>query len=222
MNTALKLLSVLLFVGTTNLSRAEAPKVAIEAFASLQSFSRARLSPSGTKIAFMTEREGHRSIIILDMKTNESVIIPKFGESEITNFRWANEEVVLLTFGVQDTWAGDQFFTYKNRNFSYNLNTDEFVWLENPRATGRLLDELTSSGYFIHSLPDDKDHILLMKHEGYWLDVYKTNVYTGKKKRIKKGKRGVNSWYTDHAGNIRFGRGYYKLVNSPGVEKQTA
>lgn len=197
-------------------------KLPIEAFASLPSFAQPNLSPSGSKIAFMTEREGHRSVIILDMKTQQSVIIPKFGDSEVTSFRWANEEVVLLEFGVQDTRPGGQFFTYKNRNFSYNLNTGEFLWLENPQSTGSYRDQQTYSGTFLHSLPNDEDHVLMQMPGVSWFDAYKVNVYTGKKKRVKRGKRGVERWYTDYDGAVRFGAGFYRHVSSPGSEKLTA
>jgi len=184
--------------------------IPIEAFAAPASFSDAGLSPSGTKIGFLTDKDGEQVLITMDMKTKESVLIPKFGDANLLNFFWANEEVVILNYLLSHS-KNSAVARRESRVVSYDISAGKFNWLGRPRKkAGTSVQKRSRFAYVMHNLPDEPDHILmgldeLVIHGNYLvtkMNVVKVNVRNGHTNEVKPGRRGITGWYADFTSRI--------------------
>jgi len=207
-----------------------ADKIPVEAFASLPSFSRASLSPSGDKIAFMTSVEGRRHIMVTDRATNKSVLVPPTGKTELGNFFWGNDETLVITFLLSRKRQGMSLRSTETKLFSFNIRSKEYIWLGKPKRdssslkTGSYGKMVAFGEHVLHLLPNDPNHILIQMSESHWRPpaVFKVNLKNGRRIKIKREKKGVGGWYADQEGNIRFGAGIIRQNNSLDSEKKYA
>jgi len=202
-----------------------ANKIPVEAFASPPNFSSATLSPSGTKIAFMTSVEGHRHIMVLDRATNKSVLVPPHEKAELGGFFWGNEETLIITFLLSRKREGMRLRGTESKLFSFNIKSHEYVWLGKPKKKKESLGKTVAFGEnVVHSLPAEPDKILISLSEDIYRppEVFKVNIKNGRRTKVKRGIRGVYSWFADQTGHIRFGAGIVRQNNSLDSERKYA
>jgi len=198
--------------------------IPIAAFSSPPTFSQAILSPSGEKMAFMTATNGRKHILVTEFAINKSVLIPPAGKSELDSFFWGNENTLVIRYAVTRSRSYVRSVLTETKILSYNLVSGEYKWLGKPKKKVGKKAITGFSERVVHSLPDDPNHVLLQIDEDLTgrPGVYKTNINTGRRRKIKTGLRGVQSWFADQSGKIRMGFGYYRANRSIESEHRTA
>jgi hypothetical protein len=98
---------------------------------------------------------------------------------DVTSFFWANNERIIFETG------GDQLNDMTGFIDSiglYAVNKDGTKTKQLVEPTDALTNHKVISTIPIHRLPEDPEHILVMRNDRkrYYLDVYRMNVYTGK------------------------------------------
>ena len=172
-----------------------------------------RLSPSGKKIGYFVPVEGRRILIVHNLAGDDRRFVPPRDEKqELVSFFWKTEDIVI--FKILMTLNRREFLgrSTETRVVSYNMAADDFHWLGRPKrgGFGRLGDNMSQHDVVIDLLINDPEHILLeldFELDGYPA-VYRVNVKTGSRKKIHNQRSGINSWFTDHEGEIRLGWGY--------------
>lgn len=191
----------------------DAKDIPAETFAAPAGFGSPQLSPDGSKLAYLIEKDGRPHLVFQGLNGDNRGIIPPSDDADINSFFWANDEVILLQFREDvDRW----FYWDKaveTRFFAFNIETKDNIWLGNParqkiRAISR--DGMSSQlERLIDRLPDDPDHVLMgfdFDRTGS-TDAYKVNVFSGRRSKIQVGRRGIYRWYTDQTSEIRMGTG---------------
>ena len=149
-------------------------KIPVEAFASPPTFSSASLSPSGTKIAFMTAVEGRRHIMVLDRTTGKNVLVPPHEKMELGYFFWGNEETLIITFLLSRKREYISLRRTEAKLFSFNIKSLEYVWLGKPKkeATsmrgGSFGVNAALAELVLHRLPNEPHHILIQMRESIY------------------------------------------------------
>ena len=179
----------------------------VEAHASLPNASQMNLSPDGNKIAFVQNGKGTLFLVVFDLKTGEKRYVTKTDNLNATLnwFDWVNND--LLVMGVSSTLVqkGVRYTSSALRRFDL---TEKDAEIRNVLRMSRGVHNAQFQDNVISMLPDDPEHILLSID----LDipnkpsVYKVNVRTGKRNRIERPKKNINSWIADQQGNVRIMR----------------
>jgi len=197
---------------------AMAMKPPLSSFSRLPAYSRLRLSPNGSQVAFIKNYPHPHNIAVLsvlDYKAKEIKQIIKSDNKaiKINWFRWANEEILIVSARSEETEGRVKYFQTRLLGIDISVPTSKIK----PKA---LLKPKTSFNYstnnrvsqfqdsVIDFLPDDPEHILVEVDfdKPQQPSVYKINVRTGRQKRIERGKRFIRSWTTDQQNKIRIGR----------------
>lgn len=228
-NKLISLMAVVLVASTSwSTPSLSVEKLPIEAFASLPSLSRVQMSPSGNKIAFMTTMEGRRHILVTNLQTNKSVLVPPHGDAELGTFFWGNEESLIIAFTVTRRRFRISRILTERKLFSFNTNTLEYTWFGKPKrrrgSMHRTQGPAAFAEYIVHSLPDDPEHVLMQLDEDLVgrPDVFKVNINSGRRLKVKNGRQGIWGWYADQEGNVRLGTGYYRTGSFATSEKRVS
>ncbi|WP_262693925.1 alpha/beta hydrolase family protein [Kordiimonas aquimaris] len=213
--SGVRLLIIILVVVAAPHSRANEAAITpsdipVEAFAALPSFSNARISPNGEKLAFFTEKNGRRNLVIQELDGENAFQVPSPAMASFRTFRWANNNYILIQSSMtleREIFDGK---TSETRWFSLSLETQEFTWLGKPKASQKEL--VSQSERIVDMLPDDPDHILLeldLNLDGL-AEVYLTNLKEGHRRLKRHPINGIQNWYTDNNSRMRLGNGYLK------------
>jgi len=195
---------------------AAAKEMPIEAFAALPSFSQARLSPDGTQIAYSISLKGRKHVVVQSLQGEGRKLISPSENWELNDYRWANENVVIVNTGSLLNRRDFASKTYNTRVLSFIVDKGKYVWLGKPKRQSQTManrkgpNQVSQLERVLDYLPNDPKNILM--ELDFDLDanveVFKVNVKTGKRKNIRKEVTGVQDWYTDQSSEIRFGTGY--------------
>ena len=187
--------------------------IPVEAFAALESFSNARISPSGDKLAYYVVLDGKREIFVQNIDGTNPMKVPPPKDANFFAFYWGSDDLLILQTQMAKVVArfGPDVIT-QTRVLSVNLKNGEFNWLGKPAIKKRSNDKEYASQLerIVDFLPDDPDHILI----GLDLDldvrseVYRVNIHNGKRKLVKEDRRGIQRWYTDANSEVRLGYGF--------------
>ena len=204
----------LIMVATSGTSSAK--EMPIEAFAALPGFSQARLSPGGTMIAYSVSLKGRKHVVVQSLTGEKPRLIAPPEIWEIDEYRWANENTVVLSTGAllnRQEFAGK---AYNTRVLSFLVDKGKYVWLGKPgkqfasKKGKKSLERVSQIEQVLDYLPNDPKNILM--ELDFDLDgskeVFRVDVKTGRRKLVKKEATGVQDWYTDQSSNVRLGMGY--------------
>lgn len=192
--------------------KAKAEEIPVAAFANLPTFSNAKLSRTGKNLGYFVSRNGRNHIVFADVGRTKGSTLPPPENAEIINFYWVNDEVMVIQFGFtvnRQVFIGQ---SYETRAYTLNTKTLEYKWLGRPKRAARMTGSERVSQFerIIDLLPDDPDHILIQLD--FELDgnpsVYKVNVNNGRRQLEKRGREGIQNWYTDQTSEVRLGFGY--------------
>jgi dipeptidyl aminopeptidase/acylaminoacyl peptidase len=124
-------------------------------------------------------------------------------------YEWANNDVLLL--GVSYTSKQRTIKYTSTRLLKYDLSPkkQKLVQFMN-RRSDREKNVPQFQDNVISFLPDDNEHILVAADFDTVNrpSVYKLNIYSKKRKRIKRGKSNITDWIADRQGNIKIGYGF--------------
>lgn len=176
------------------------------------------LSPSGDKLAYVRNRTGSNgtlgAVIIFDVTGDRPEPIRALPfDREIRWVRWANEGRLLVSMSTPQpirrgaTWlvdmAGRLYYADElNINFIASISETGEDLTVLFAANRRLSVSQTQLDQVVDFLPDDPDHILMAVRgqTSAALDVYRTNVETGRARRVDRGRDDTIAWFTDARG----------------------
>lgn len=183
----------------------------LEAFYRDEAVYNVKLSPDGTHLVALKNIGGDTVVMTLNLATGEA-FYPTKTDNEQFKFnwiRWANNDRLLMSLRF-DSRRGTHLRFTETRLLAVDAKKpSKMITLVKPDTdangwVSQFQDNILST------LPDDPDHILLgvdREHPGMQT-VYKSNVNTGRLKRVKKHTSGIRSWIADRQGEVRVGEGY--------------
>ncbi|MCR9129231.1 MAG: prolyl oligopeptidase family serine peptidase [Alphaproteobacteria bacterium] len=176
------------------------------------------LSPSGNQLVFLSNQDRggdiRSTIVLVDLTGGAPQVVRAVPlASKAKWIQWAGEDRLLVSMSAPlpirggMAWlidsAGRIFITDElDLSFITSMTTDG----EDPvvlfASTRRLGVTQTQLDYVVDFLPDDPDHILMgvRSRRGAELDVYRTNVLTGRARRVDSGRDETLAWFTDTRG----------------------
>lgn len=191
-----------------------------EVFAALPEVDQLSQSPDGKKIAYFSSVRGRRAIFIENLDGSDRYIQPPVQEADIADFRWANNNRLLVMYEMAVTRS--EFVSFRNtesRLAAVNADGSEFEWIVRPsklknsaRGNSQTHPNPMWQSDIIDMLPNDPDHILLSVDGDFnnRFEVRKVDIRNGRFIQIHDGFRGVQNWQTDSGGALRFGYGKSK------------
>ena len=191
-----------------------------EAFAALPQADNLKQSPNGDKVAYMSSVQGRKVIIFQNTDGSNRYIQPPIGKADLSEFYWANNNRLLMVYEM--TEIRNEYLSFRNtesRLAAVNADGSDFEWIVRPSrmknsAKGRFAnhDIPMFQNNIVDMLPDEPNHILLALDGDFngQNEVRRVDIRDGKFKNVTDGFRGVQNWYTDGSGELRFAWGVWR------------
>lgn len=199
-------------------AHANAAPPPVEAYAQIPALRDGAISPDGSHIAIIGEREGNWMVRIIDV-TNisdpvvKSAALPKHSGARWV--KWANNDRVLVS--VEHTQRRGDGVLLEYRNIitidRETMEGDILIRQKRQMAIGSRVGSNAGgrqfNDYVIDWLPHDPDHILMgfSEDDRNATDVQKVNVVTGRYDTLDKGGLNIQKFHTDLNSNVRIGEG---------------
>lgn len=144
----------------------------------------------------------------LSTRNTELVTKNRSRKFKIRWFKWANNERLLV--GIAFASRRDSTPTLETRLLGINRDRSNAMELVRPKLiqgddwNAQFQDDV------IDILPDDREHVLISVdlEEPTYPTVYKLNIYTGKKRTVRRHRKPIRNWMTDSQGQVRVGTGF--------------
>ena len=214
-------------------SFAQTQQIPAEVFGALPEYEGPKLSPSGTKIAFIKNvtHPEHRSLLAtFDFKTGKQTLLFS-SDNETVGFRWfrwANEDTLLVSLRFLTRKGSSRYTHTRMMSLKYDQADQDPVFLLAPKrnreATGQRQRDSQIGDYVVDMLKSDPEHILaaIDNHTFGMPSVYKVNLNTGKSTTVEMGKHNIRDWTSDQQGRLRIGEAFdYETGESTIYERKT-
>ncbi|MBV6469170.1 MAG: hypothetical protein NBKEAIPA_01056 [Nitrospirae bacterium] len=187
-------------------------RIPLKVFASLPLVRRMTLSPSGAHIASIQNTAAGKTYLVVttyDGKDARRLLESDNKRYSIRWFDWVNDERLVVGVGADDGWSNLRWTETRlfaiNRDGS-NLKTDLISPSRDHNSFARgYLPQLQDR--VIGKIPGDNRSVLIaldLDHHTY-PDVYKLDVYTGRRELIERSTYGMRYWMADRQGVVRLG-----------------
>jgi dipeptidyl aminopeptidase/acylaminoacyl peptidase len=196
----------------------------ISAYGDLPQYNQVKLSPNGKNLALLKNINGSLFLIVVDIKTGAQQHILQSDNLKITLnwYTWANNDVLLFSAGYSSR-QGSVKYT-ETRLYKHDLTSDEGMSLVVKPRVSRKENLAQFQDNIISLLPNEPDSILMAidYDKANSPSVYKINLKTKQRLRIKKYKSYITDWYSDQQGKIRVALGkdetriFYRLYDKNG------
>ncbi|WOT05001.1 alpha/beta hydrolase family protein [Shewanella youngdeokensis] len=192
-------------------------------------FNTLKLSPNGDYIGAITKHDGKNKLLILDAKTKQlhhAVFFP--GNAQVGHYEWVNNDRVVLQKEYLKGWRDTP--VYYGELFAVNADGSKAEYLfgynGGQQQTGSNIKKNTpirASAFILDPLPDNDRYMLVnaIRWNGYrsldyeqLQDVYRIDIYNGKRKKLMRAPIGYSSFLTDSNGEVRFAAGLDKNNNA--------
>nr|WP_254304149.1 S9 family peptidase [Shewanella sp. VB17] len=190
-----------------------------ELFSRGAEFTDVKISPTGDYISAITKHEGKNKLLILDAKTKElhhAVFFP--SNAQVGDYAWVNNERLVLQKEYLKGWQDHPI--YYGELMAINANGSKATYLfgynSGEQQTGSHIPKNTpirATAHILDPLPNDNRYMLVnaipwggsrkVDYEKKQ-DVYRVDVYKGKRKKITRSPIGHSRFLTDHDGEVRF------------------
>ena len=203
------LLSILALALSTSISASEL----IEGFAKHSAYHQVVLSPDGKHYAVtVTNKDGKRTILILDRATNKQVGSLSWRGREIPNsVVWLNNERVAIEVGIKVNALDQPLLT--GEYVAMNIDGSRKMVLHGLRKETKRNKRRSKAAmgqmFITDLLPEEPDYvnILTIPNGESFAELKRINVYTGREKRLAKSPLKGGGMLADHNGNARFAVG---------------
>ena len=193
-----RLASTLLLVGLC-WSPVVAQDIPVEQFFSDRELFQFRISPNGKTLSAKGLWNGKMNLFVIDLETRQPRRVTTQKKHSVQSYFWANDDRIVFDLNYKD--KGTQGL------FAVNADGSGFSTLVKP---------FLASGNFRHryNLALDRfersnEEVLVLSNDGSLAEfpnVYRLNVYTGKKTLFVDNPGNIRSWHTDWNGDVRLGR----------------
>lgn len=184
-------------------ARAERP---VEDFGTLPAIENPVLSPNGNRIAMRVNQNGKQILVIWPLETGKQPTVINSGANDLNWWRWVNDDWLVAGIGANYKLVGTEDWYIRRamaisadgktmKILAENIamqNADDVLWTARDGSAQLLLAYQTS---------------VFREDKGLWPQVDLFDLATGKQKKVVDSTTRVRSWYSDEAGNVRFGIG---------------
>jgi dipeptidyl aminopeptidase/acylaminoacyl peptidase len=190
---------------TTPQSKQPSP-IPLELFARLPFMVNPELSPNGSKIATRLAINGVQRLAIIPLDDFKKTRQLNPGDADLNSWAWVNEDWLVARIGATANVQGSEWYIRRAVGISADgkamqilgksdaaQGADDVLWIANDGSPNVLLAMQTS----IYS--DDL---------GFWPEVHRFDVSTGKGKRVLTPTAQVMNWFADGTGTVRMGIAY--------------
>jgi len=201
-----------------SISSQNAPKLPVEAFATLPQHANVRISPNGRYIAAKRIIDSKYALIIYDLENlgKKDPFVIAIDDEEVSWLEWANDDRLLVSIRFSAFRFGTP--TTETRLVAINADGSEPELLVKPKKQGKsdIVKVVQIQDKVVNFLHDDPKNILM----SFNVDdvqrprLYKVNVYNGRKKTIEKGRKDVPEWYVDQQGRARM----FELIDGMNIQ----
>ncbi|TKB50587.1 S9 family peptidase [Ferrimonas sediminicola] len=178
----------------------------VEQFSKHAAYNSMKISPDGEYFAATYPFKDHTRLAVLSAKDFSIQCQFYFRDKEsVAGYWWGNDDRLLMTISTQTgqfaqpRWTGELFAgnadcSKREQLFGYRKGSS------GERAAFQMVD----------LLGDDPKHILIASNEkrSQFTDLYKLNIYTGRKRLLERSDFKNNSVEVDHEGNWRVTSSY--------------
>ncbi len=181
-------------------------QIPLELFARLPFMESPKLSPDGSKIATRLAVKGVQRLAIIPLDDFKKTRQLSLGDSDLNGWAWVNENWLVAKIGAVSNVGGSDWYIRRAVGVSADgkamqilgkndaaQNADDLLWIASDGSPNVLLAMQTSV------FSDDL---------GFWPEVLRFDVSTGKGKRVQSPVAQVFDWYADGAGTVRMGVAY--------------
>ena len=128
--------------------------------------------------------------------------VTQLRSQNVSGFRWVNNERIVFQTGGDEL---NDMTGFIDTIGIYAVNKDGTKAKQLVEPGDAMTNHKIISTYSLHRLPEDPEHILVMRNDRkrYYLDVYRMNVYTGKFFRVLVQPGPVTAWGVDNNGVVR-------------------
>lgn len=196
----------------------------VTTYGSLPDISRVKLSPNGKAIAMVRNINGNLVLAVYNLETGETTNILQADNVDVVLnwYLWGNDDILLISAAYP---TRQRLVKYTStRLLKYDLTSKDKLKSMVEAKDSRKEHLAQFQDNIISLLPDDPDHILMAidfdmaNHPS----LYKINIRTNKRTRIKRAKTYIDDWYADQQGRARISYGrddtqiFYKLFDVNG------
>lgn len=188
-----------------------------ELFSRSAEFTAVKISPKGDYLSGISidKESDKRALIILDLETMKPSFIANFdGRGQVGDYHWVNDERVVLRKTY--TQARIETPAYYGEMLAVNADGSKpkyiFGYKGDDRSASTKMNKASSiraTSYMLDVMKDDEDDILVMAYP--WTgknhaitQVYKVDVYSGKRKKITSSPVQNANFLVDHNDKVRF------------------
>lgn len=184
----LNIILILLFIGFLgcDINFKSVPLIKTEQFFKNPQSTFYQISPNGKYISYLASVNGKMNIFIKERETEKEYKLTSNNESEIRNYFWANDSLIVYLLDV----LGNE----NNIIFTININN---------KQSKKLVGESKSNFYIINKVLDKDNNLLVAsnKRTASLFDVYKLNIYNGKITEVLKN-NGKMTWFIADSNNV--------------------
>ncbi len=202
------LLSALLLISIVFSNTSQAKQVPVEDFFKHADLRSATISPKGEYLAAVVDKEGKFRLVVLDLKTKKVIGVTSLrNQRSIGTVYWVNDERYAFTVNRKFGFLASPLPIGEILAANYD-GKKEGVLVGPKRG---IKGSSSSANYpirIIDKLPDSKKFAIIQQTKGDgFSEIFKINVYTGKKKKLASIPTQRASVLVDHEHKTRFSIG---------------
>lgn len=193
-------------------SFAYATKLPTESFSALPAYRTPKLSPDGTKVAFVQnyQKQGLSILSTFDFTSGDKKLLIKSDNEKIKIkwFRWANNKTLIMSGRFASKRGTTDTVETRLIAIEADGSGEARSLIRPPRAFSSNNRVSQFQDNVIDMLPDDPDRIMVAidLDTQNMPSVYKLNIYTKRKERITKGKMQIRNYMTDQQSELRLAK----------------
>lgn len=182
--------------------------IPVEAFAALPTFAAPRLSPSGQYLAYFTDVDGKRELVVSGFDGGNPLLVTPPEKQTVDSFQWLSNDILLYVASYALKRRSQKVFTTETRVHRLDMKTRSSRWLGAPNRVN-LTESTSQLERIVDRLPDDPDHILIeldLNANGRY-ELYKVNLESGHRKLVEQERAYIRRWRTGPGSEVRMASG---------------
>jgi hypothetical protein len=165
-----------------------------------------QLSPDGKYYAYTAPYMRRMNIFVQEIGKDTAIRLTSDTARSIMGYFWGNNNRILF---LKDT-GGDENF----KLFGVNVDGSNLIGLTDfPKVRTEIIDDLPEIDEFVI--------VGLNKRVPEVFDPYRLNINTGELTMLAENPGNIQSWYTDHDGNLRMASAIVDGVNTSLLYRET-